>query len=122
MRILVVALVALGSVACVPADAPIAVMKDGKIAEIQNCPPLKDEYKRECLLLTCESTLFNRATIPAHARIVASRSEINFSDNASLSRHFVKFPEADKFRYAMCEMSGAKIVFVRELSARDQDW
>lgn len=97
-------------------------MTDGKISEIRNCPSSNEKYRSECLLLTCERALFDRGTIPAYAKIVASQSQVNFSDDPLRSRHVVKYPEQDKFRYVMCEMKGSRVVSVRELTAREQNW
>jgi hypothetical protein len=110
------------TIACAPADAPVAVVESGKIVEVRNCPPLDPKYKVDCLLLTCEKTLFDRGTIPVGARIVKTRSDYKISDQPERSQHTVKFPEQEKFRYAMCEMEGTSVTSVRELSAREQSW
>ena len=109
-------------VACAPSDAPVSVVENGKIVEVRNCPSSNAKYKAECLLLACEKTLFDRGTIPAHARIVKTRSDFNMSDKPEHSVHTVKFPEQDKFRYATCEMEGIKVLSAHELSPREQDW
>lgn len=115
-------LAAVALVGCGPSDAPVVAMDAGKIFEIRNCPAASSKYEVECLRLACEKVLFERGTIPAHAQIVAARSSYNVSDKPGFSSHEVKFPEQDRFRYAMCEMKGNQVTAVRELSAREQDW
>lgn len=111
-----------GVAACAPPDAPSPVMEGGKIVEVRNCPSSNEKYKIECLRLSCEKALFEKGTLPPHSRVVAARSDHSISDKPGQSTHTMKFPELDKFRYAMCEMDGDKIVAMRELSARDQNW
>lgn len=109
-------------VACAPSDAPSTVIADGKIVEIKNCPPSDLKYKVECLRLSCEQALFEKGTLPPHARIIKARSDHNISDKPGRSTHTVKFPEQNAFRYAKCEMDGDRITSMAELSAREQDW
>lgn len=108
-------------IGCAPPDAPVVVMDAGKIQEVRNCPPSNPKYEFECLGLACQKTLFERGTIPAGARIVATQGT-HTSDVAGKTWHQVKFPQGDGFGYAECEMQGKDVIAAHGLRARDQKW
>ena len=107
---------------CAPPDAPAAVMADGKISEVRNCPPSDAKYEVECLRLVCEKVLYERGTIPAGARVIAAQGRYGMSDMPGKTWHQVKFSQADGYGYAECEMQGRDVVAAHGLRARDQKW
>lgn len=108
-------------IGCAPPDAPVVVMDAGKILEVRNCPSSNPKYEFECLGLACQKTLYERGTIPAGARIVATQGT-HTSDMAGKTSHQVKYSQGEGFGYAECEMQDKDVIAVHGLRARDQKW